>query len=516
MPGLIPIEEKRARLLKRFPNCLLELIENINGNVRANCGCGTEFEASWGNIYSGNSPHCNECRYANLSGQRRRSSTSVVELLADKGLKYIGGYENKDSSIKVACTKCNIEFFRIFSNIRDAEGGFIICPDCRKQKAQASDAIMSEIARKAWLDDRTTNGSWSSRDFQAAYMDWLGGVLGFKSPQDWYQLTRELLIKNFGNSLLQIFKGSPYAVVKSYLPKFTWTPWLFVTSPKGLFDDPKLRREYLAWLFVELRYQHADDWYKLKAADLMNNKGSGLMARYRNSHIQILKDCLPEIEWLEWKFETVPRKFWLEAANVRRYVLWLKAKLKLNSDAELILLTIEQIKENSGGGLLGRFKCQWREILELSIPEVNWTEIADQHQLAGTSNRTAAFWEMHLSLFVSRVAEQLQILTPEDWYAKASVKSLVKDFSAGALLETYGSLSAILNAAIPGADFKDWLFKRVPKDFWRQKNNRVAYLDWLGEKLSFTKKDNWYFSSNDDFKRNRGAGLLYEFEHSIE
>jgi len=54
-----------------------------------------------------------------------------------------------------------------------------------------------------------------------------------------------------------------------------------------------------------------------------------------------------------------------------------------------------------------------------------------------------------------------------------------------------------------------WLDARVPVNFWQDRDNRKAYLRWLGEMLGYESLDDWYRVSAKDFSRHRGSGLLF-------
>ncbi len=60
----------------------------------------------------------------------------------------------------------------------------------------------------------------------------------------------------------------------------------------------------------------------------------------------------------------------------------------------------------------------------------------------------------------------------------------------------------------PDYDFLPWLFKHVPPDYWNDKKHQKKYMDWLGNKLGYTKIDDWYDITQTAFVKNRGNGLI--------
>ncbi|WP_283432826.1 hypothetical protein [Neorhodopirellula lusitana] len=53
-----------------------------------------------------------------------------------------------------------------------------------------------------------------------------------------------------------------------------------------------------------------------------------------------------------------------------------------------------------------------------------------------------------------------------------------------------------------------WGRGRVPHGFWDEKENRLAYLQWLGLKLGMQCPEDWYAIQRQHFIRNYGGGLL--------
>ena len=63
-------------------------------------------------------------------------------------------------------------------------------------------------------------------------------------------------------------------------------------------------------------------------------------------------------------------------------------------------------------------------------------------------------------------------------------------------------------------DSKPWLSGRVPDGYWDSRENRVLYIDWLGQHLGFATQDDWYQVCNTDFVHNHGGALLWRVYNS--
>ncbi|MEO2014760.1 MAG: hypothetical protein ABGZ53_10355 [Fuerstiella sp.] len=53
-----------------------------------------------------------------------------------------------------------------------------------------------------------------------------------------------------------------------------------------------------------------------------------------------------------------------------------------------------------------------------------------------------------------------------------------------------------------------WLKRRVPNGFWDTRENRLRYLNWLGNRCGFYEAADWYALRKHHFQRNFGSGLL--------
>jgi hypothetical protein len=53
-----------------------------------------------------------------------------------------------------------------------------------------------------------------------------------------------------------------------------------------------------------------------------------------------------------------------------------------------------------------------------------------------------------------------------------------------------------------------WLYGPVPAGFWRARDNRQLYMEWLGEQLGVRRLEDWYQLSLKTVRKWRGGGLL--------
>ena len=53
------------------------------------------------------------------------------------------------------------------------------------------------------------------------------------------------------------------------------------------------------------------------------------MSYYDGSLYQLLVAQYPTYDWLPWKFERVPRGYWSDISNQRKYMEWVSKELKV-------------------------------------------------------------------------------------------------------------------------------------------------------------------------------------------
>lgn len=63
---------------------------------------------------------------------------------------------------------------------------------------------------------------------QKKYLDWLGETLGYKSQNDWYELSQDIVDQNYGAGLLHLkYDGSPVTLLSTVYSELEWIPWKF-------------------------------------------------------------------------------------------------------------------------------------------------------------------------------------------------------------------------------------------------------------------------------------------------
>lgn len=109
------------------------------------------------------------------------------------------------------------------------------------------------------------------------------------------------------------------------------------------------------------------------------------------------------------------------------------------------------------------------------------------------------------------LGQQLGFSRLEHWY-QVRKHHFQNRHGGGLLRNVYGSsVQAALHDYEPAFDWKPWLFGGAPNGFWKLRENRFLYLDWLGEVLGITNEEGWYSVTGADFFEHHGGGLLNNY-----
>jgi len=154
-----------------------------------------------------------------------------------------------------------------------------------------------------WKFKCQTESWWTSVFHRKAYCRWLGGLLGVTQRTDWYRITTPQFISNYGEGLLKLYKWSVPAAVKGMHDWHEWHNWRFVDLPKDYWKKKTNQKEYMLWLGKHLNLKNTEDLYKIKASDLEENGGAGLLAEYKGSVPELVLNVYNNLKLDKSKFQ---------------------------------------------------------------------------------------------------------------------------------------------------------------------------------------------------------------------
>ena len=365
---------------------------------------------------------------------------------------------------------------------------------------------MDEFKQNYLKNGRVKRGFWENRSNHKLFADFLEKQLKYTCYEDWYQITKRLIIENNGGGLLGgYYSNSPYQFVKAMFQGYEFLEWKFSVSTMSFWEQNSNHNRYVDWLAKKLKYTCPKDWYKITTQLIYDNNGSGLLTSYySNSPIKLVKAMFPEYEFLEWKFSVSTMGFWKQNSNHKLFADWLGKQLKYTCHEDWYQITKRLIIENNGGGLLGNYYSDSpSQFVKAMFPEYEFLE----WKFAISQN---GFWKQNSNhnKYVDWLGKKLKYTCPEDWYKITT--QLIYDNNGSGLLSYYYSNSPIqfVKAMFSEYEFLEWKFVSTQKGFWEQNSNHNRYADWLGKQLKYTCYEDWYQITTQLIHDNNGCGLL--------
>jgi hypothetical protein len=304
------------------------------------------------------------------------------------------------------------------------------------------EAVYPEYDWMFWMFPKASNGAWKVLANQRKFMDALGKRLGYTKLDDWYNC-RHNDITGYGGHALFNIHGSMVNVLEAVYPGQTWIPWRFGVVRKIWRDmDLSTQRTFMEYLKGELGFSKIEDWYKVTALNFMNNKGSGLLAKYARSPIQVLQNVYPEYDWKPWRFQNCPKDTWDDFENHRGFMDDLKVKLGYTTMDDWYKLTYDVLQANKGRQLLGRYNHSTSLVVRTVYPEYDWKFWRFAHASQGSWASMTNCKE-----YMEFLRNILGYQTYEDWYKVK--RGDFRDNEGGGILDYFESPSKVMKAVYP-------------------------------------------------------------------
>lgn len=111
--------------------------------------------------------------------------------------------------------------------------------------------------------------------------------------------------------------------------------------------------------------------------------------------------------------------------------------------------------------------------------------------------------------------ENFDLDNDEEWF-KIDEKKILVDRGSNVLDRFGGSLGEALECAYPGKSFPPWLFSTgVSSSYWKTKENRLRYMEFLRGKLNIVSNEQWYGVLNNDILYYGGKSFLDCYDRSL-
>lgn len=195
------------------------------------------------------------------------------------------------------------------------------------------------------LFQKKSHNHWNCTKNRRQLFDWIGETLGIQTQEDWYKTTVREVIQVGGSSVLSTkYHNSLYQVLSSIYDEFEWNPLLFHQVPKHHWENPENRKELFDSLAIKLGIKTREDWYNVSSDYIEQNGGAGLLRNYYNNSLRLaLQSIYPDYDWKEHLFQSVPKHYWQDTNNQRKYLEWIGQQFNINQFADWFALSRRQL-----------------------------------------------------------------------------------------------------------------------------------------------------------------------------
>lgn len=239
--------------------------------------------------------------------------------------------------------------------------------------------VYSDYEFLPWLFSKVPSNYFDNAVNQYYYLDWLLKVAELKDQRE---LRTVHFRKHHGVGLLLKYNNSVAKLLKSL---YDWGPQTKHHNSDDVLDMPSyIPRNYWDKMENQRRFMedvgkkrgHAPNgdlgqWYTLTNKEILSHGGRGLVERYRNSHMELLKAVFPEYDWLPWRFSNTPRKTLASEEILNKAILFTEDSLNIKTPTDWYRISEAELNELGVGRFLLR-DGKLVEALKRRYPGSTW------------------------------------------------------------------------------------------------------------------------------------------------
>ncbi len=289
-------------------------------------------------------------------------------------------------------------------------------------------------------------------------------------------------------------------------------------SPKTIKQRALECKENLKKFAYKENLNKIDDWYKIKLKQL--DKITSVLRKFKKlSTVEILETIYPKGKFLPWKFVKkggrIIKGTWEKKENRIKYIKWLKKELNYKTLSNFYKINYQIFKDNYGEGLTHSSNSKTKErftilyLLKEAYPNYHWKFwlfAEAPNDVWNDKNNHKIFFDWVLK------KEKINIFKKNIYTFTAAKFKKYK--GASTLLNKYDNFFDCLEKLYPEANLNRFNFKRQGRGFWSDKSNHKAALLFIGNRLGFKNKNDWYNLKYEDFENVGFFSLIEQYDSS--
>lgn len=245
--------------------------------------------------------------------------------------------------------------------------------------------------------------------------------------------------------------------------------------------------------------------YETTGAEIRSAGATGLLKLFGFSVYRLFTRSFPELDFIPWRFRSVPKGYWSSKQNHKRYFEWLITELDIQSADDWYNVGHKDIERLNGGGLLA---THYKDSLFLLV-EAHWS---GDPVLEWCLHRAPnSFWRhrKNRARYLLWLSNKLSESGSFDW-SSLDARTIKKNHGNGLLNYWKRSLWELLQDALPDLNVEPWEMGRTPRGFWDRRSNRVRFARWFARRQGITTLSGWYKVTADQVIKISG-GLLGQY-----
>lgn len=340
------------------------------------------------------------------------------------------------------------------------------------------------------------------------FLDILKEEHNVRSPEEWARVQKRHIEAAGGKALVKLFHGSIVDLLADSYPASEFKAETCRPKvPPNHWESPEKRREFCDSLAKKFGIKDAKGWKRINSNHIRGAGGRALLARYKDSVSELLKDVYPELEMdRETTRPKAPSGHWVNAENRKRFFDDLAAMHDVKELSDWRRVHLNDVKAAGGGGLLKRYNGSLTDALQATYEGVG--------PLTCRKKVPKGFWtirENRIAVMES-AAKSLGIKNPQDW-KNFTTRRLVKLEGMRGLLRYYqDSLLTALQDLYPTQDMTAFSCRKtVPQGYWSEAANRRMFMDSIAEKYNVSSAADWKRVTTVTVQQEGGSGLLAKY-----
>eukprot|EP00026_Physarum_polycephalum_P002865 Phypoly_transcript_02874.p1 GENE.Phypoly_transcript_02874~~Phypoly_transcript_02874.p1 ORF type:complete len:846 (+),score=138.45 Phypoly_transcript_02874:54-2591(+) len=337
----------------------------------------------------------------------------------------------------------------------------------------------------------------------------------------WYRQKRSEIILQSSDVSKIVTKhaGSLIFALKNLFPEIAWDDSKFQFSPQNYWLSIDNRRQFLLRFAEQEGFDPyvAENWYSVSQDQLLNQKGGrSFLSNYSNSPFFPAMHLFPEIGLDVTKFSSVPKFYWTDVKNRRKFFEDVARKRgfdPLIPENWYSVPNIYMLSLKSVSSLLAYYNGNFPEALVQLFPDVKF----EMHKFSVRKYENSGNVESQRKFFLDFAATSgFNPRVPYNWYPITPAEILAVKGGHAVLKPYGGNLGKALAHLFPEFGLDETKFGVLPPNYWESVKNRRKFFEELAKQKSMDPllPSTWYTFPLYNIKFKKHSARVLSFHKS--